>query len=89
MPRAKFIKIMFFDLISVCVSASLCCLAVFCAVKARENNTAPDARDSYSSDACAVAAIWLIFMIWYDEVSLPRILMMLTLLLGAQTRFVL
>jgi hypothetical protein len=28
-------------------------------------------------------------MIWYDEVSLPRILMMLTLLLGAQMRFVL
>ncbi|KAJ6042014.1 uncharacterized protein N7446_013080 [Penicillium canescens] len=64
MPRAKFIKIMFFDLISVCLSASLCCLAVFCAVKARENNTAPDARDGFSSDACAVAAIWLIFMIW-------------------------
>ena len=89
MPRAKFIKIMAFDLISVCVSASLCCLAVFCAVKARENNTAPDARDGFSSDACAVAAIWLIFMIWYDEVSLLRILMMLTLMLGVQTRFVL
>jgi hypothetical protein len=28
-------------------------------------------------------------MIWYDEVSLPRTLMMLILLLGAQTRFVL
>lgn len=62
MPRAKFMKIMFYDLLSTCVSASLCCLAVFCAVKARENNT--PTSDGFSSDACAVAAIWLIFMIW-------------------------
>ncbi|KAJ5691878.1 hypothetical protein N7462_001301 [Penicillium macrosclerotiorum] len=68
MPRAKFMKIMFFDLLSTCVSASLCCLAVFCAVKARLHNTPADAseavRNGYNSDACAVAAIWLIFMIW-------------------------
>lgn len=68
MPRAKFMKIMFFDLLSTCVSASLCCLAVFSAVKARQHNMPPDASESvqkgYSSDACAVAAIWLIFMIW-------------------------
>ncbi|KAK9242053.1 hypothetical protein V1506DRAFT_548716 [Lipomyces tetrasporus] len=68
MPRAKFMKIMFFDLLSTCVSASLCCLAVFCAVKAREHNTPADAseavRTGYSSDACAVAAIWLVVMIW-------------------------
>jgi hypothetical protein len=62
MPRAKFMKIMFYDLLSTCVSASLCCLAVFCAVKAREHNT-PES-DGFSSDACTVAAIWLIFMIW-------------------------
>jgi hypothetical protein len=69
MPRAKFIKIMFFNLAAVCVSASLCCLAVFCAVRAREHNTPSDAseavRNGYSSDACAVAGVWLIFMIWY------------------------
>ncbi|CEJ61560.1 hypothetical protein PMG11_10089 [Penicillium brasilianum] len=68
MPRAKFMKIMFFDLLATCVSASLCCLAVFCAVKAREHNTPTDASDAvrngYNSDACAVAAVWLIFMIW-------------------------
>lgn len=68
MPRAKFMKIMFFDLLSTCVSASLCCLAAFCAVKAREHNTPADAseavRTGYSSDACAVAAIWLVVMIW-------------------------
>ncbi|KAJ5726894.1 hypothetical protein N7493_005921 [Penicillium malachiteum] len=68
MPRAKFMKIIFYDLLSTCVSASLCCLAVFCAVKAREHNTPADAsesvRNGFSSDACAVSAVWLIFMIW-------------------------
>ncbi|KAJ5931057.1 hypothetical protein N7466_006550 [Penicillium verhagenii] len=68
MPRAKFMKIIFYDILSACVSASLCCLAVFCAVRAREHNTPADASESvrtgYNSDACAVAAIWLIFMIW-------------------------
>ncbi|OJJ33301.1 hypothetical protein ASPWEDRAFT_30391 [Aspergillus wentii DTO 134E9] len=68
MPRAKFMKIMIFDLLSTCISASLCCLAIFCAVEARKHNTPADASESvkngFSSDACAVAAIWLIFMIW-------------------------
>ncbi|OJZ84351.1 hypothetical protein ASPFODRAFT_138918 [Aspergillus luchuensis CBS 106.47] len=67
-PRAKFMRIMFYDLLSTCVSASLCCLAIFCAVRARQDNTPPDAseavRNGFSSDACAVSAIWLIFMIW-------------------------
>ncbi|KAJ5548355.1 hypothetical protein N7513_005589 [Penicillium frequentans] len=68
MPRAKFMKIIFYDILSACVSASLCCLAVFCSVRAREHNTPADASESvrtgYNSDACAVAAIWLLFMIW-------------------------
>ncbi|KAI9375034.1 MFS transporter [Aspergillus egyptiacus] len=58
----SFMKIMLFDLLATCVSASLCCLAVFCAVQAREHH-APSA-DGYSSDACAVAAVWLVVMIW-------------------------
>ena len=70
-------KIMFFNLLSTCVSASLCCLTIYCAVKAREHNTPPDANESvkngYSSDACAVSAIWLIFMIWFVVSSIhPR-----------------
>ncbi|EAW13475.1 uncharacterized protein ACLA_055220 [Aspergillus clavatus NRRL 1] len=68
MPRAKFMKIMLFNLIAVCVSASLCCLAVFSAVKARQHATPPDAsesvRNGYNSDACAVSGVWLIVMIW-------------------------
>ena len=61
-------KFMLFNLLSTCVAASLCCLAVFCAVKARQHNTPADAteavKNGYSSDACAVSAIWLVFMIW-------------------------
>ncbi|KAL3457126.1 MFS transporter [Aspergillus heterothallicus] len=66
MPRAKFVKIILFDLLATCVSASLCCLTVFCAVKAREHTTAPNEveGDEYNSSACAVAAIWLIVLIW-------------------------
>lgn len=62
-------KIMFFELLSTCVSASLCCLAIFCAVEARKHNAPGDAsasvKNGFSSDACAVSAVWLIFMIWY------------------------
>ncbi|KAL4762085.1 uncharacterized protein BDW70DRAFT_32679 [Aspergillus foveolatus] len=65
LPRAKFTKIIFFDLLSTCVAASLCCLAVFCAIKAREHHAPPvPPQDAYSSDACAVSALWLIVMIW-------------------------
>lgn len=58
-------KIMFFNLLATCVSASLCCLAVFCAVKARQYNMPADAGDGYSSDASAVSAVWLVVMIWF------------------------
>ncbi|KAL2818696.1 hypothetical protein BJX63DRAFT_383800 [Aspergillus granulosus] len=70
MPRAKFLKIILFDLLATCVSASLCCLTVFCAVKAREHTaTTPldsesSGDDGYNSSACAVSAVWLIVLIW-------------------------
>ncbi|KAH8672385.1 hypothetical protein BGZ61DRAFT_105508 [Ilyonectria robusta] len=62
-PRAKFIKVMFFCLLSLCVTASITCLAIYSAVKARHpsNNATPD---QYDSSASAVAAIWLFVMIW-------------------------
>lgn len=76
-PRAKFLKIILFDLLATCVSASLCCLAIFCAVKARQNSGDGDpitsssssssgggGGSSYNSNASAVSAIWLIAMIW-------------------------
>ncbi|KAL2849861.1 hypothetical protein BJY01DRAFT_262124 [Aspergillus pseudoustus] len=68
MPRAKFLKIILFDLLATCVAASLCCLAVFCAVRAREHTAASSSSssdsDSYNSSACAVAGIWLLALIW-------------------------
>ncbi|KPM44236.1 hypothetical protein AK830_g2328 [Neonectria ditissima] len=62
-PRAKFIKVMFFCLLSLCVTASITCLAIYSAVKSRHpgNNEQPD---QYDSNASAVAAIWLFVMIW-------------------------
>ncbi|KAF7555437.1 hypothetical protein G7Z17_g2149 [Cylindrodendrum hubeiense] len=62
-PRAKFIKVMFFCLLSLCVTASISCLAIYSAVKARHpsNNVIPD---QYDSNASAIAAIWLFVMIW-------------------------
>jgi hypothetical protein len=70
-PRAKFLKIFLFDLLATCVSASLCCLAVFCAVRAREHTIASttttsdgDGDGGYNSSACAVSGIWLIVLIW-------------------------
>lgn len=69
-------KIMLFDLLSTCVSASLCCLTGFCAVKARQHSTPADAtesvRNGYNSDACAVSAIWLIVVIWLVDFSVPK-----------------
>ncbi|KAH6874711.1 hypothetical protein B0T10DRAFT_532842 [Thelonectria olida] len=62
-PRAKFMKVMFFCLLSLCVTASITCLAIYTAVKARDPKS--DERDDlYDSSASAVAAIWLFVMIW-------------------------
>jgi hypothetical protein len=43
---------MFFNLVFVCTSASIRCLAMFCAVIAREHNKPADANED-SSNACA------------------------------------
>lgn len=68
-PRAKFMKIMCFDLLSTCLAASLSCLCLYCSVKARENTTPPDATPAqaagYNSSACVVSALWLMFSIWF------------------------
>ncbi|KAB5523043.1 hypothetical protein GE09DRAFT_1043565 [Coniochaeta sp. 2T2.1] len=68
-PRAKFLKIMFFNVLATCVAASICCLASFTANKARTHGTsasdsATDRIDSYNSTAGTICAIWLIVIIW-------------------------
>ena len=64
-PRAIYMKITLFSVLTTCVSASLCCLGVFCAVRAREHTTPPGGNPTdYNSSASVVSAIWFIFDIW-------------------------
>jgi hypothetical protein len=66
LPRAKFMKIMFYNLLSTCISAALCCLGLLSAVKARQHTTPLGGSvDEYNSSACVVSAVWLIFAIWF------------------------
>lgn len=70
LPRAKFLRIMFFNLLATCIAASICCLASYTAVKARQHSRGSDNSSghggisAYNSDACVVSAIWLVVMIW-------------------------
>lgn len=58
-------KTMLFTVIAVCVSASLCFLGTYSAIKAREHTTPPGVPPGgYNSSASAVAAIWFLFDIW-------------------------
>lgn len=62
-------KIMLFNLLAMCIAASLGCLGLFSAVRAREHTTPVDAsddvRNGYNSSACAVSAVWFFFDIWF------------------------
>lgn len=65
LPRGKFLKIMFSIILATCASASICCLAVLSAVRARiDNHSTSDVQGPYDSSACAVSAVWLLFAIW-------------------------
>ncbi|GES64700.1 MFS transporter [Aspergillus terreus] len=70
MPRAKFVQMMFLDILAVCIAAAVCLLMMFCSVKARQHtetvssaglspNDAP-----YNSSASAVSGVWLFFQIY-------------------------
>ena len=67
MPRAKFMKIVFFSVLSTCGGAALSCLVVLCSVRARQHTTPANAsqsvREGYNSSASVVSAIWLFFSI--------------------------
>ncbi|OCL06926.1 hypothetical protein AOQ84DRAFT_355239 [Glonium stellatum] len=57
-------KIMVFNLLATCVSASICCLAIFCSVKAGQHTLPPGGNvHDYSNSACAVSKLSLIFAI--------------------------
>ncbi|KAJ5577998.1 uncharacterized protein N7459_006962 [Penicillium hispanicum] len=65
MPRAKFIQMIIFDVLAVCVAACLALLTMYSSVKAREHTTAKATVSStYNSSASAVSGVWLFFQIW-------------------------
>ncbi|KAJ5752596.1 hypothetical protein N7520_009513 [Penicillium odoratum] len=63
MPRAKFIQMMIFDVLAVCIASCLALLTMYCSVKARQH-TQNGSTSSYNSSASAVSAVWLFFQIW-------------------------
>lgn len=90
LPRAMFMKIMAYNLLSTCASAALCGLAVFCAVKAREHTVSPDeSLNDYNSSACAISALWLMFATWFVSVLSGSLYILMWLFnLGYQTLYV-
>ncbi|KAJ5166764.1 uncharacterized protein N7482_005545 [Penicillium canariense] len=64
MPRAKFIQMMIFDVLAVCIAACFALLTMYSSVKARENTRTAATSQSYNSSASAVSGVWLFFQIW-------------------------
>lgn len=62
MPRAKFIQMMIFDVLAVCIASCFALLTMYSSVKARQNNGA--GKSAYASSASAVSGVWLFFQIW-------------------------
>ncbi|CAI7659091.1 unnamed protein product [Penicillium glandicola] len=81
MPRAKFIQMMIFDILAVCIAACFALLTMFSSVKARQH-TATNTTDTYNSSASAVSGVWLFFQIWmvhtfrakYPQLQFPVII---------------
>jgi hypothetical protein len=81
MPRAKFIQMMIFDVLAVCIAACFALLTMFSSVKARQH-TANNSKDTYNSSASAVSGVWLFFQIWmvhtfrarYPQLQFPVII---------------
>ncbi|KAK0662997.1 hypothetical protein QBC41DRAFT_27189 [Cercophora samala] len=81
LPRGKFLMNMVLNLFSVCLGAAISMLALWSAVKARENtrSSAPPPSSGtgggqaltmvpYNSSQSAVCAVWLFFGIWLGNV---------------------
>ncbi|KAK4662235.1 uncharacterized protein QC763_701440 [Podospora pseudopauciseta] len=81
LPRGKFLMNMILNLFSVCLGAAISMLALWSAVKARENTRSSAPRPAsgtgggqaltmvpYNSSQSAVCAVWLFFGIWLGNV---------------------
>lgn len=64
MPRAKFIQMIIFDVLAVCIAACFALLTMYSSVKAREHTSNQTTGQSYNSSASAVSGVWLFFQIW-------------------------
>lgn len=76
LPRAKFIQMMIFNVLAVCVGTAAALLMIYSAVKARQHTESPSAASSvgspapgaatatYNSSASAVCGVWLFFQIY-------------------------
>ncbi|KAJ6098814.1 hypothetical protein N7467_000349 [Penicillium canescens] len=81
MPRAKFIQMMIFDILAVCIAACFALLTMYSSVKARQNTATPSSG-TYNSSASAVSGVWLFFQIWmvhtfrakYPQLQFPVII---------------
>ncbi|KAJ5339531.1 hypothetical protein N7452_006259 [Penicillium brevicompactum] len=81
MPRAKFIQMMIFDVLAVCIAACFALLTMYSSVKARQH-TSTNGTDTYNSSASAVSGVWLFFQIWmvhtfrakYPQLQFPVII---------------
>ncbi|KAJ5717356.1 hypothetical protein N7488_003002 [Penicillium malachiteum] len=63
MPRAKFIQMMIFDVLAVCIASCLALLTMYSSVQARKN-TESGTTSAYNSSASTVSGVWLFFQIW-------------------------
>lgn len=82
MPRAKFVQIMLFNIIGICIGFCITLLSIFCSVQARAHTSPPRSTGPksstggpspgasvapYNSSASAVCAIWLFFNIYISN----------------------
>ncbi|KAJ5291788.1 hypothetical protein N7478_001039 [Penicillium angulare] len=81
MPRAKFIQMMIFDVLAVCLAACFALLTMYSSVKARQH-TQSGSGSTYNPSASAVTGVWLFFQIWiahtfrakYQQFQFPVVL---------------
>jgi hypothetical protein len=76
MPRGKFIQTMSLNILGVCLGAAVNLLALYTAIRARQNTAAPGAPpNAYNSSASAVCAIWFmvqIYLVNYLRAARPQ-----------------
>ncbi|KAJ4287454.1 hypothetical protein N0V88_007640 [Collariella sp. IMI 366227] len=72
MPRGKFMMNLLLNVLAVCIGSAVSMLALWSAVKARENtappNAGPEYARAYNSSQSAVCAVWLFANIWFCNV---------------------